>query len=331
MIQTLSRRRFISISASAIAASVIPGSGAFANTAAVRWQGIAMGAKAELILNHPDPRKAEQALGRVQDEIRRLEKIFSLFDPSSALSKLNQTGTLNLPPFDLIRCLSEATDISRVTDGAFDVTIQPLWDLYARHFSNTPKDRHGPSAEDIASARRLVGYTAIRFDAEHVSFEIPGMKLSLNGIAQGYITDRVAELLNAEGFNNVLIDLGETRGLGQHEDGGDWQVGIKAPDGSGNLVRKLALRNKAIATSGGYGTRFTADGKYHHLFDPKSGESANIWQSISVIANAATRADALSTAFSSMAEQEVREIAAKTKVSVFAYNRAGEALINVGL
>ena len=327
MTQNLSRRRFICISAGTLAAGATPGAASFANSPVVRWQGTAMGARAELILNHPDRMKSRQVLEQIQDEIHRLEKVFSLFDPESAISNLNKAGTLNLPPLDFIRCLSDATKISLITNGAFDATIQPLWDLYATHFSNAPNDSKGPPVQQIISARELVDYKAVRFNSESVSFSKPGMKVSLNGIAQGYITDRVAELLKAHGFTDVLIDLGETRGLGFRRDGSDWQVGIRAPDGSGKLIRKMALHNKAIATSGGYGTRFTEDGTYHHLFDPKTGQSTNIWQSVSVIANTATRADALSTAFSSMAESTIRKVANEQGVSVVANDGSTTVLI----
>jgi thiamine biosynthesis lipoprotein len=288
-----------------------------------------MGARAELILNHPNRKEAETAVQLVQDEIRRLEKVFSLYDPGSALSQLNLLGDLKAPPLDLIRCLDDAEHVSRITDGAFDITVQPLWELYARHFPAASASAEGPGKTELETARKLVDYRAVRFDPQRVSFSERGMAVTLNGIAQGYITDRVAELLKARGFANVLIDLGETRGIGRRDDGSDWQVGVKAPDGSGRLIRKLALRDQAIATSGGYGTRFTLKGVYHHLFDPKTGRSANMWLSMSVIADDATRADALSTAFFSLPESSIRRVAEILKVSVIASEGSGTVLINV--
>lgn len=328
MTTSLSRRRFISISASTLAAGLVPGSAAMARRSPVRWRGVAMGARAELILHHPDRNQAEAAVQVVQDEIRRLERVFSLFDPGSALSRLNRSGALAAPPLDLIRCLDDAAHISRITGGAFDMTVQPLWELYARHFSSDTASAEGPGKTALEAARKLVDYRAVRYGPQRVSFAEPGMAVTLNGIAQGYVTDRVAELLKARGFANLLIDLGETRGMGRGEDGADWQVGIEAPDGSGRLIRKLALRDRAIATSGGYGTRFTRDGVHHHLFDPKTGRSANLWTSVSVIADDATRADALSTAFFSLPESSIRRVAEILQVSVVASGRSGMVLIN---
>jgi thiamine biosynthesis lipoprotein len=328
MTTPLSRRRFITISASTLAAGLIPGSAAMARQSPVRWRGVAMGARAELILHHPDRNQAEAAVLSVQDEIRRLERVFSLYDPGSALSRLNRSGALAAPPLDLVRCLDDAAHISRITGGAFDATVQPLWELYARHFSSDTASAEGPGKTVLEAARNLVDYRAVHYGPQRVSFAEPGMAVTLNGIAQGYVTDRVAELLKARGFANLLIDLGETRGMGRGEDGADWQVGIEAPDGSGRLIRKLALRDRAIATSGGYGTRFTRDGVHHHLFDPKTGRSANLWTSVSVIADDATRADALSTAFFSLPEPSIRRVAEILQVSVVASGRSGMVLIN---
>ncbi len=288
-----------------------------------------MGAEAELILDHPNRKEAETAVQLVQDEIRRLERVFSLYDPGSALSRLNHSGTLDAPPLDLIRCLDDAEHISRLTDGAFDITVQPLWELYSRHFSSESAGADGPGKTELETARKLVDYRAVRYDLKRVIFTKKGMAVTLNGIAQGYITDRVAELLKARGFANVLIDLGEIRGMGRREDGSDWQVGIKAPDGSGKLIQKLALRDKAIATSGSYGTRFTPEGVHHHLFDPKTGRSANMWMSMSVIADDATRADALSTAFFSLPESSIRRAAEILKVSVIASDGSETVLVQV--
>ena len=122
------------------------------------------------------------------------------------------------------------------------------------------------------------------------------MAVTLNGIAQGDITDRVAKLLATEGLTNSLIDLGEMRALGEHPEGRPWRVGVKDPFDSGSLVTQLNLTNRAIATSSVTGTVFDTSGRQHHLFDPKSGRPSHGLISASVIARRATDADAFSTA-----------------------------------
>jgi len=323
------RRRFITITASLLATSAVSPSALLAAPDVVRWRGVAMGAEAELILAHPDRDKAGRVLVSVENEILRLEKIFSLFDPASRISRLNRDGVLDAPPVDLVRCLDDADRISRITKGRFDVTVQPLWDVYADHFQRFPDDDKGPDKAVIHRALQKVDYKSVQFAPERVALMKPGMKVTLNGIAQGYITDRVAELLKSSGFENVLVNLGETRALGGHRDGKDWQVGIKSPDGSGRLIEKLPLRNKAIATSGGYGTRFTKDGVFNHLFDPLNGHSPTRWTSISVIADDATRADALSTAFYSSPESFIKKIARQLNVAVVARHGSKDILVHI--
>jgi len=324
----VSRRRFISISAGLLAGGVVSPSALLASPNVVRWRGVAMGADAELILAHPDQDEARRAIRSVENEIRRLEKIFSLFDPASALSQLNKVGIINLPPLDLIRCLDDAAQISDVTGGAFDFTVQPLWDLYARHFAKYPGDDIGPDKMDINSALERIDYKSVEIDPRRIQFMKLGMKITLNGIAQGYLTDRVAELLKSKGFDNILVDLGEIRGLGKPGHGRDWQVGIKAADGSTDLIKKVSLKNKAIATSGGYGTRFNKSGTFNHLFNPQTGHSPSEWSSISVIADNATRADALSTAFYSLPESFIDQLARQLNVSVVGCRGLKNVLIN---
>lgn len=316
----LSRRRFITISATALGAGLLSVPALATSSTTVRWRGVAMGARASLVLNHPDRRRAETALQIVQNEVRRLEKVFSLYDQGSSLSRLNREGILHTPPLDLVRCLDDAARISQVTDGAFDVTVQPLWSLYARHFATGPAGSGGPDLADIKAARRLVDYKAVDVETYRIRLNKPGMAITLNGIAQGYITDRVTEVLQAHGFDNVLVDLGEARAIGHREGGEEWRAGIRSPRGDGGILRKVELNNQAMATSGGYGSLFSDNGQHHHLFDPKSGRSANHWSSLSVIAGNATRADALSTAFISLTEAPIRRIADNTQVSVIAYD-----------
>jgi len=144
------------------------------------------------------------------------------------------------------------------------------------------------------------GFDAVAFDPGRIRFLRPGMALTLNGIAQGYITDRVAELLRARGVVHTLVDMGETRALDGHPAGRPWAVGLEDPRAQNGLLQEVALDNQAIATSGGYGTQFDAAGRFNHIFDPATGGCASRYLSVSVVAPSATVADALSTAFSLM-------------------------------
>ena len=141
----------------------------------------------------------------------------------------------------------------------------------------------------------------------------PGMALTLNGIAQGYITDRVTDCLKNAGFEQVMVELGETRVLGQHPEQRPWQIGIKDAENSNKLFEVVAITNEALATSGSYGSVFTHNGKQHHLIHPLTGLPTTEWSSVSVIAPTATRADALSTALSFMRLKQINKVLEKDK------------------
>jgi thiamine biosynthesis lipoprotein len=258
-------------------------------------QGVLLGAETEILLYHHDPHTARGAIDSCFAEVRRLEAIFSLEQPDSALSRLNRAGRLGAAPAELAELLEVAGAYSRTTDGAFDVTVQPLWTLYADHFSSGGAGSRGPSREEIRRALDCVDYRLVDVRDSGITFQRPGMAVTLNGIAQGFITDRATAMLRAAGFEHVLVNMGEMRALQGHPDGKAWRIGIADPERPWRTLMTLPLRDRAIATSGGYGTRFDASGRHHHLFDPRTGESAQHYRSVSVIAPDATTADALST------------------------------------
>jgi thiamine biosynthesis lipoprotein len=209
---------------------------------------------------------------------------------------LNTQGQIDHPPLELVELLSRAQGWSRRTDGAFDVTVQSLWALYSRHFSRDGASRDGPPPRELAEAAGLVDYRGLEVAPDRIRLTRPGMAVTLNGIAQGYITDRVADLLRAEGLDRVLVSLGELRAVGRPGDGLPWRVGLQAPGRSGGVLETVELVDTAVATSSVSGLRFDPDGRFHHLFDPRSGDCARGYQTASVVAERACDADALSTA-----------------------------------
>ncbi|WP_299567794.1 FAD:protein FMN transferase [uncultured Sulfitobacter sp.] len=275
------RRRFLAISAAALA---VPSRG-FAqpiNTPVYTWRGIALGARATLRLAHPE---AQAIAESVAAEIARLEDIFSLYRPDSVLARLNRVGRIESPPFELLECLSLAGAVHRASAGRFDVTVQPLWATYAEAFARGM----APAPDDLRAARAVTGWDGVSLDAGEIRLR-QGMALTLNGIAQGYIADRVADMLTDRGLTNVLIDTGEFRALGSHPDGSAWPVRLAA----GGAV---PLAARALATSAPRGTTFDDAARVGHILDPRSGLPARArWREISVTAGSAGLADALSTA-----------------------------------
>lgn len=318
MTANITRRRFIAISG--IAAGLAAGPFATRLRAAGtspmlhRWSGVALGADASLQLYHPDRAEAKRLIDASLAEVRRLEKVFSLYDETSALSRLNRDGALDDPPQDLVRLLGESERFSRATGGAFDVTVQPLWALYASHFSRAAADPSGPPRDAIEGALARVGHGKLVIAADRIRLAHGGA-VTLNGIAQGCITDRVTELLRDNGIGRTLVDMGEMRALGPHPAGRPWRVGLKDPRGGAIPLATLPLENQAIATSGGYGFEFDAAGRFNHIFDPATGGCATLYASVSVMAPTATAADALSTALSLLPLERAATILAATDTS----------------
>lgn len=304
-IEPPSRRRFIAIAGAVAGCALLPGA-ARADAPVHRWRGTALGAAASIQLACTDRAAARRLIEAAVGEIARLEAVFSLHATGSALSRLNRDGAIDGPPLALVELLARATAVSRATGGVFDVTVQPLWRRYAGHFSHPHADPAGPRLDDVLP---LVDWRALDLDAARIAFRRPGMAATLNGIAQGYITDRVAELLRRNGVDRVLLDLGETRALGGHPEGRPWSVGIADPTGATPTVGRLGLADGALATSGGYGTLLEPGGRFTHLIDPRSGATARPGASVTVLAPDATTADALSTALALMDEDAMRAVA----------------------
>ena len=250
------RRRFIGIAAAASALALAPLSLRRASAAITptTWQGVALGADAELRLYHPDPRAARQLIAQALGELHRLEGIFSLYRDDSALARLNRQGYLADPPADLLRLLGDSLRYSRLTGGVFDPTVQPLWQLYAGHFARAGAAAQGPSEAELAQALARVSYRAVTLDSRRIELQGPGMGITLNGIAQGYITDCITRLLRQGGLERALVDMGEIRGLDSRASPGDWQVGLADPRAPQRILAAVPVRNQALATSGGYGT-----------------------------------------------------------------------------
>ena len=279
---TLSRRRFIAITA---ATAVLPSLGMAqpADTPLRQWRGVALGADARLILSHPD---ADRLIARALAELSRLEAIFSLYREDSALSRLNAHGHLDAPPSELLEVLALSDLVHRATGGFFDPSVQPLWAAHAEAGAAgrelTPQQR----SEAVA----LCGWSGVMVTPQRVAFARRGMALTLNGIAQGFITDRIADLLRAEGLRDVLVEMGEISAVGAAPGASSWPVTLS--DGT-----PLSLRDRAVATSSPDGTSFDDAGRLGHILDPRTGTSAETrWRLISVSAPQAAVADALSTA-----------------------------------
>ena len=257
--QNLTRRRMIAIAASAAGSALLAGSRFAQANAPVRWQGSALGAQVSIEIHHPDRAEAERLVERCVLDVRRLEQQFSLYRADSAISTLNRTGILVAPDADMVALLKTSLHFAGITGGAFDPTVQPLWQLYADHFSSERPDSDGPSPQQLAEALAKVGYRGLLVGDDRIALMRRGAAITLNGIAQGYATDRVVERLRQAGLSTTLVNMGEIRAIGARPEGTPWRVGLADPDRPGVLTETVDLVDRAVATSAGAGFRFDSE------------------------------------------------------------------------
>ncbi|MDQ8181499.1 FAD:protein FMN transferase [Pelagicoccus sp. SDUM812005] len=300
-----SRRRFIKIAAVQTAALAVASPvrllASKPSTPLRQWKGIVLGAEASIQLSCASESQASRILKACVSEIQRLEKIFSLYDERSSLSALNRNKQLANPPTELVELLSFSRSIGQATGGIFDPTIQAVIAAYREHFARNQDGLSGQLPAALAS----VDFRKIQISSEEIRLLNPAASLTLNGVAQGYITDKIAALLRAEGMGHTLIDLGEKRALDSHPSGRSWQLGLANRFGIHDVAE---LNDRALSSSGGYGTPFDPSGKHHHLIDPRTGLSVNHHASVHVVADTATLADALSTALATCGPEESKSI-----------------------
>ena len=266
----ISRRRFLAISA----AACLPTAGRAMPVA--EWRGMALGAQTRLALTGVDSAEAAPVFAAVAAELERIETLFSLYRPDSALVRLNTDGRIQNPAPELLELLASAMSIHHATNGIFDPAVQPM-------FAAIAEGRPIPIVQPFAT---------LRYDAEVI--EMPaGMAITLNGIAQGYATDRIRALLLGRGLQNVVSDMGEIAVWGGGQSGKGWPVAL--PDGS-----QRHLKTGAVATSCLTGTMVNGHG---HILrrDGRIGVTPDF---ATVIAASATLADGWSTALAVSTEEE---------------------------
>ncbi|MDH3497068.1 MAG: FAD:protein FMN transferase [Gemmatimonadota bacterium] len=246
--------------------------------------------------------RAEEAIGRSFAEMDRLIGIFSRYESASAICVLNAEGRLEGPPTELAHVVAQARHHHRWSAGAFDVTVAPLVDLFRGVGGPAP---HPPTAAELREARALVGFEHVTSSERRIGFARPGMGMTLDGIAKGYIVDAMARHLEHRGVRRYLINAGgDIRAAGTKEGRRPWTVAVQDPAKRGAYPDTIHLHDGAVATSGSYEIYFDRDGRFHHIVDAQAGRSPDRSTSVSVIAPSAIAADALATAIFVMAPAE---------------------------
>ncbi len=249
----------------------------------------ALGSDVSITALHEDRREAERAIDDAFAELETVEEVMSLYRPQSQLCRLNREGAIENPHPYLVMVLRAATETSRASDGAFDATVQPLWQLY----SDAKKAGHLPDPAAIERATRRVDWKKLEVADGRIRFGGDGMAVTLNGIAQGFAADRVQAVLRARGVRHALVNTGEFGVLGRKADGTPWTLGIQHPRRPDAYIALAALEGRFLSTSGDYATTFSDDFRHHHIFDPRTGLSPVEFSSVSVVARTGIESDAL--------------------------------------
>ena len=216
----------------------------------------------------------------------------------SDLSRFNRlpADSCQVMPEAVLRLIHEGQLLSAESEGAFDLTVQPLLELWG--FGAQSRGERLPSAEEVAAARQRVGHGHLRIDGQQLC-KAAAVQVDLSGIAAGYVVDRIAERLEELGVRSYLLDVtGELRAAGRKPDGNLWRVAIEAPRDDRQVAQKvLELDGVGVSTSGDYRNYFERDGRrYSHTLDPRSGAPiTHRLASVTVVDASTLRADGLST------------------------------------
>ncbi len=324
----IGRRRFLLLLGGAGAAGLLGTRLLPRHLRQVQRSGHALGARVSLRVLHTDTAVAERALDAAFEELEHIETALSLYRADSQLCRLNRESHVRVPDARLLDVLRCAEAVARKSDGALDVTVQPLWELYG----TARRDGTTPGMDDLRATCQRVDWRRVEVTPREVRLASPGMAVTLNGIAQGYATDRVRAVLEAHGIRHALVDAGEFAGLGESADGEAWQVGVQHPRQADAWIEVVRLDGRCLATSGDYATPVGHGAQAHHIFDPRTGRSADRLASVSVLAPSAMEADALSTAaFVLGAERGHALVAASPGVDALFVTRDGRVLATGGL
>ncbi|MBW1975031.1 MAG: FAD:protein FMN transferase [Deltaproteobacteria bacterium] len=248
---------------------------------------------------HSNPKEASRVLDKAFAFMKKLSNKMNSHNRNSEIAHLNARGYPG--PFhvsdELFQVIEESVEVSRITGGAFDITVGPLLELWPIYRKNNFKV---PDQEQLMKALKLVGWQYLKLDpaARTVRFQKKGMKIDLGGIAKGFIVDRTIEFLKKMGIRGALINAGgDIYAMGKTPSGDPWKIGVRHPRDPDRLIAVLGISDGSVVTSGDYERYITKNGvKYTHVVDPRTGFTVQKTASVTIIGNTTAFADALATA-----------------------------------
>lgn len=266
----------------------------------------AIGTRVDITAIGSSRMQTEDAVEAAFRDVAAMERLLTRYDNASPVCELNAEGHLTHVPAELSALFAACDLYHRDTQGAFDITVKPLIDL----FQARSKAGHTPTDSEIAEILPHIG--AERIHASENALELPsGMGITLDGAAPGFIADRAAHILQSRGIDNFLVNAGgEIRTSGHPQNADAWRIAIQDPAKSGNYPGVLAMNNQAVSTSGNYEIFYQRDKLFHHIVDARTGRSPRL-ASVTVTAPTALEADILSTALFVMSPAEALDYVAR--------------------
>lgn len=293
-----------------------------ANLWQVRRERTLMGTSVSVVALAEDREAAGIAIEAAFARMATVAAELTRFDPASPLARLNRDGQLHAVPPHLHAVLREALALSAQTQGAFDASVLPV----LRSYEALRGIDHLDAAADARIERHesLVDYRAIHVDALGIRLGAPGMAITLDGIAKGYVVDQGVAALKAHGIEYGIVDAGgDVHAFSGSDPQRHWNVGIVDPQDTGRVAAVVQVRNAALSTSGNYRIFFSADRRLFHIVDPRTGFSPQGYSSMTMLAERSVLADGMSTAAFSLALPQVAEHTAAQNLQWLAIARDG--------
>jgi thiamine biosynthesis lipoprotein len=254
----------------------------------------AMGTLVAISVICSSQQRAEEAIGRAFEEMDRLIDLLNRYDGASAVSALNDHGRLAGPPPELVELIVQSLYHHALSREAFDISIAPLVNLYRERLEGAATQE--PTKTELVEALELVGSQNIKLSQQRIGFKKPGMGITLDGIAKGFIVDVIAGVLRKHGIKNFLINAGgDIRTAGVKERRQPWTIAVEDPSKQGLFPDTIELRDAAVATSGSYEIHFDREKLFHHIVSSRTGKSPTRNVSVSIVAPSTMEADALAT------------------------------------
>ena len=288
----------------------------------------AMGTFVDMTVIHESRDQAEQAIGSAFAEVDRLCTLLTRYGNQSPVCELNAENRLVQPGNELREVLGRALYFHRETNGAFDITVKPLVDLYQSSFAAGKQ----PSEQEIEMIIGQIGSERLQFANNSILLPDQGMGITLDGVAPGYIADRAARVLAEHGIVNHMVNAGgEIKVGGTAAKGAAWTIAVQDPGKKRDYPSIIDLREGAVATSGNYEIYYDREKVFHHIVNSKTGHSPQLSTSVTVMAPTAMDADILSTALFVMEpEAGMRFINARPGYACFVVDREGRTMQSQG-